>query len=287
MLSSMTGYGRHSQQFEQTEMKVEMKSVNSRFLELNLRLPRRFFYLEMELKKRLQEKLHRGKVDIFIELRSPASSFKELQVDDALIRHLKNIEGEHGLAPLGIGDLLAMDGALEWTEKEADEGIEEALLQCFMKALDELLASRQREGQALETHLEQLTKDLQGHLEEIQANAQQWKLDYHESFKERMETLLEDKSLISEDRLEFELALFAEKKDIEEELQRAATHVKALDQDIHGEAPHGRKLDFLLQELLREVNTMGSKSASAALTKEVIGAKSVLDKLREQIQNVE
>lgn len=287
MLSSMTGYGRHSHKTEEIEIKIEMKSVNSRFLELNLRLPRRFFYLEMELKKKLQERLHRGKVDVFIELRSPASSFRDLRVDHEMITKLKEIKAQHDLAPLSMSDLFNIDGALEWSDKDADKETEALLLSTFMKALEELTLSRKREGEALKIHLDSLTRELKGHLEKIQEDASSWKEEYHQNFRARLATLLEDKSLIHEERLEFELALFAEKKDIEEELQRASTHVKALESDLAGEAPHGRKLDFLLQELLREVNTMGSKSASASLTKEVIASKSILDKLREQIQNVE
>lgn len=288
-LNSMTGYGLCKLKSENTEIKVEMRSVNSRFLEINLRMPRSFLALEMDLKKLLQKKLQRGKVDVTIDIDRPPSERKVLEIDYGLIEQLKTLISSEEI-PLedkfSLGDLLSLEGALVFKEKE-DNKMGGLIKECFAGALENLILSRQREGQALENHINSLLNDLEKQLLLIQKKAPFWKKAYADNFRSRLEELLEDKNLIQEERLEFELALFAEKKDIEEELQRSLTHVEAFKKDLAGPSPHGRKLDFLVQELGREINTMGSKSAAYELTREVIEAKSVLEQIREQLQNLE
>lgn len=288
-LYSMTGYGISRLKSENTEIKVEMRSVNSRFLEINLRMPRSFSVYEMDLKKLLQQSLHRGKVDVMIDIQRPLSERNTLEIDYDLINQLKNLIASDKL-PLedkfSLGDLLAFEGALVFKEKE-DKKSEKLIKESFSAALENLILSRQREGEALKEHIISLLNELETQLLLIQKKAPFWKKTYRENFQNRLEELLQDKSLIQEDRLEFELALFAEKKDIEEELQRSLTHVEAFKKDLTQGGPHGRKLDFLVQELGREINTMGSKSANYELTREVIDAKSVLEQIREQLQNLE
>lgn len=288
-LYSMTGYGVSKIKRENTEIKVEMRSVNSRFLEINLRMPRSFSAYEMDLKKLLQQGLHRGKVDVMVDIQRPLSERSSLEIDYELIDQLKNLMASDNL-PLeekfSLGDLLALEGALVFKEKD-DNQSEKLLKESFSAALESLISSRQREGEALKEHLIHLLKELETQLVLIQKRAPLWKKTYRENFQNRLEELLEDKGLIQEDRLEFELALFAEKKDIEEELQRSLTHLEAFKKDLIQDGPHGRKLDFLVQELGREINTMGSKSANYELTREVIDAKSVLEQIREQLQNLE
>lgn len=288
-LYSMTGYGLSKLKIDNTEVKVEMKSVNSRFLEINFRMPRSFLSYELELKKLLQHRLNRGKLEVMIEVYRPSSEKTELEIDYGLIDQLEELT-RSGKLPLEekltLRDLLAFEGALVFREKE-DVTIEALIRECFNHALTELLLSRQREGEALREHISGLLCLLDDQLQRIYLRAPLWKKTYKDLLRSRLEEILEDQNLIQEERLEFEIALFADKKDIEEEPQRALTHVEAFRKDLAAPGPHGRKLDFLVQELGREINTMGSKSAAYELTREVIDAKSVLEQIREQLQNLE
>lgn len=286
---SMTGYGLHEVERGGLGLKVEMKSVNQRFLESNIRMPRNFLHLEMDLKARLQEKLSRGKVDVFINITSNQAQNRDLIIDYDLIKELSGLLEDESL-PLertfSLRDLLSLEGALTFKDKKNED--QEALLQeCFDGALDELLQSRAREGQALKQHLEELLEDLTEVISSIEKRGPKWKEVYRQGFRERLAQLLEDEKIINDERLEFELALFTDRKDIEEEVARTQAHLEAFKKDLEGPGPHGRRLDFLVQELVREVNTMGSKSGMYDLTKEVIEAKSLLEQIREQLQNLE
>lgn len=288
-LYSMTGYGVSRRKIDKTEVKVEMRSVNSRFLEINMPMPRKLRPYEIDLQNLLKKKLNRGKVEVRISMEEPFSQGKDFEIDYGMIDALKELIAS-GKLPLEekftLRDLLALEGAVVLKDK-AEADYEEPLKEGFLQALDNLLLSREREGEALKNHMTRLLYELESHLKLIREKMPLWKKTYSENFRNRLMELLEDKSLIQEERLEFELALFSEKKDIEEEIQRALTHVEAFKRDLDQAGPHGRKLDFLVQELLREINTMGSKSAAYDLTKEVIEAKTVLEQIREQLQNVE
>ncbi len=286
---SMTGYGLGQVEKEGDEVKVEIKSVNSRFLDVNIRMPRIFLALELDLKKRLQERVNRGKIDIFINIRASKFLERELVIDYSMIEQFTSLLEDDRLAlntSLSLKDLLDIEGALVFREEKSPV-LQEMLLEAFDQALEALLASRVREGQGIKGDLIELLFNLEQVVDDIASKSSQWKEIYRQSFKRRLEELLEDKSVIDQNRLEFELALFSEKKDIEEEISRSLTHIKAFKEDIDQEGPHGRKLDFLVQELGREINTMGSKAAEYELTKHVIEAKTILEQIREQLQNLE
>lgn len=286
---SMTGYGLAQVEKDGDEIKVEMRSVNSRFLDFNIRMPRIFFSQELRLKNLLQERISRGKVDIYVNLRASKFLKRDLFIDYPLIEQLGKLV-EDGRLPLEekftLGDLLSIDGALVFEDKKSDV-LETMLEEAFSEALDGLVEARRREGRGLKAHLLQLADSFESILEEIASKAPQWKKSYREAFTRRLEELILDKNLVDKDRLEFELALFSDKKDIEEEVNRSFTHIKAFREDLEREGPHGRKLDFLAQELGREINTMGSKAAEYELTRYVIEGKALLEQIREQLQNLE
>ncbi|NLY72099.1 MAG: YicC family protein [Tissierellia bacterium] len=286
---SMTGYGLCQLDSQGLNVKIEMKSVNSRFLEVNIRMPRNYLAMEMELKRRLQEKISRGKLDIFINITASQSMDRELLIDYELIEKVSGLINDERLPlekTLSFRDLLSLEGALVFKDKK-NELVEAMIIEAFDGALESLMESRKREGQALGQHIEGLLFDFETLIQGIKEMAPQWKNVYRQGLRDRLSQLLEDEKVINEERLEFELALFTDKKDIEEEVARSLAHIKAFKKDLAGPGPHGRKLDFLVQELVREVNTMGSKSGLYDLTREVIEAKSLLEQIREQLQNVE
>ena len=286
---SMTGYGLCQLDSQGLDVKVEMKSVNSRFIEVNIRMPRNYLSMEMELKRRLQEKVSRGKVDIFVNITVSQSLGRELLIDYDLIDKVSELINNERLPlerTMSITDLLSLEGALVFKDKK-NELVEAMIIQSFDGALDCLIKSRKREGQALSQHIEGLLFDFENLIQKIDRMAPEWKHIYRQGLRDRLSELLEDEKIINEERLEFELALFTDKKDIEEEVARSLAHIQAFKKDLAGPGPHGRKLDFLIQEMVREINTMGSKSGLYDLTREVIEAKSLLEQIREQLQNLE
>lgn len=286
---SMTGYGLCQLDSQGLDVKVEMKSVNSRFIEVNIRMPRNYLSMEMELKRRLQEKVSRGKVDIFVNITVSQSLDRELLIDYDLIDKVSELINNERLPlerTMSITDLLSLEGALVFKDKK-NELVEAMIIQSFDGALDCLIKSRKREGQALSQHIEGLLFDFENLIQKIDRMAPEWKHIYRQGLRDRLSELLEDEKIINEERLEFELALFTDKKDIEEEVARSLAHIQAFKKDLAGPGPHGRKLDFLIQEMVREINTMGSKSGLYDLTREVIEAKSLLEQIREQLQNLE
>lgn len=293
MLNSMTGFGRHQEETSLYNLKLEIKSVNSRFLDLHFRMPKYFYAFEEQMRKQISARLKRGKIDIYIDFQLKAQESLQISANYDLMDKYHNLYQEiikrFALKDtLALRDMILIDQAISVQENEPDEKTFARDLKYGLdQALDKLILMRASEGEALARDLCKNADALKQRVAQIESMHQEILRAYKEHMAKRITDLLEDKSLLSEERLEIELAIYAERKDIAEELTRIRSHLIQLDELLQSDMEVGRTLDFLAQELGREINTIGSKSSGYPITKEVIDMKSLLDKIREQIQNVE
>lgn len=290
-MHSMTGYGRFRLDVDGREMTVELKSVNHRFLDLNLRMPRGLLFLEEPLRKGIGARLSRGHVDVFITYKNTRDDAREVSADAALARAYM-AAFDQLITATGVKDdrslsrIAALPDVLTVAEREDDQAAVTALLsEALDGALDALTAMRRQEGDSL-------GRDLSGRLDrlaaiagQIQARAPQVILDYRDRLNARVEELLAAPP--DPQRMAQEVALFADRAAIDEELVRLASHFGQFRACLAATEPVGRKLDFLVQELNREVNTIGSKASDLAIGALVVDAKTEIEKIREQVQNIE
>lgn len=295
MIRSMTGYGRAEAVLGGRKYVVEIKSLNHRYLELSLRIPANLLPLEMEIKKKINEHLIRGKIDITIrrETYSGIEGSRLLEVNLPLVKNyydlliqlkdLFNLKEDITLDMMaGLKDVFI---PLETLEDEITV-LWEGLAGVLSNAIAALIDMRQKEGEVLGQDLKARLYLINEHLDEIDARAPQIVLEYQKRLVARIRELM-DGMVIDESRLSQEVAIMAEKSDITEEIVRFRSHIKQFFEMLKSPEAMGRKVDFLIQEMNREVNTIGSKSSDAEVSCHVIEIKSELAKLREQVQNLE
>ena len=290
-MRSMTGYGRRQLQEEGREITVEVKTVNHRFLDIGFRMPRNLNFLEEPIRSRLAHKLQRGHADVFINYRNNREDARAVFVDEPLLGAYKAaLERMAGLADAPDDRTLSkytmLPDVLRVTEREEDQ---EAVTSLAQKALDlalfDVIAMREKEGAALRDDLEAHLSQVEQLGRTIGQKAPQVALAYRERLEARLREL--PISPVEPQRLAQEVALFADRCAIDEELARLASHIQQIRECLAGDGEAGRKLDFLVQELNREVNTIGSKAADAQITSWVVAMKCEIEKLREQVQNIE
>ena len=284
----MTGYGRCECEREGRRLTVEIKSVNHRFLDLNLRLPRAFLFLEDEARKAIAAQLARGHVDVFLTCATPRGDARVVTVDAALARaYVQAMDGVEGLADdRTLMGILNMPEVVRICEAEEDrEELRALLSEALSQALSQLCAMRAREGAALRSDLAARADALEGIAAAIAARVPQTVAAYRERLRANVEALLGEH--MDEARLVQEVAIYADRAAIDEELVRLGSHVSQLRALLDDPAPAGRRLDFLAQEFNREVNTIASKSQDIEITRLAMDAKAEIEKLREQVQNVE
>lgn len=292
MLKSMTGYGRAQFADENLKVTVEIKSVNHRFLEPFVKLPRKYSLLEERIKEALRTHLNRGKVDIWIGLEELSQESGLLKVDkDLAINYynsLRELAELAGISPeISLYELSCLEGVVTVQEQEKDlEEIWSKINGPFLEALDQLVEMRKNEGKRLEEELLNRAAILKDIIGEIESRSPEVTEAYKTRLNERL-TAFAAGIDVDPSRLAAEIAIFAEKSDITEEVVRFKSHLGQLEESIRSREPVGRKMDFLMQELNREVNTIGSKSPDLKLSQKVVEAKSEIEKMREQIQNVE
>ena len=288
-MQSMTGYGRHRVCRDGRELTLELKAVNHRFLDLSFRLPKNLAFLEDVLRNRInQSNLRRGHVDVFVTYQNTRTDAREVRIDEALLTAFN--QAVHGMRKqldsyrrASAAEVLTLSGALTVAQAEEDtEAVTELAMEAFEGALNALVAMRDREGQ-------HLADDLLANLDELARLRGQILLRapaVPEDFRKRLTARLEEWDVaVDPQRIAQEVAIMADRCAIDEELSRLEGHIAQFTDSIHHGAEVGRKLDFLLQEMNREVNTMGSKASDAQITQSVVDAKCVIEKLREQVQN--
>lgn len=287
----MTGFGRGVTQTEHFQLTVEIRSVNHRFLEIASRFPKEWMEAELAAKKLIQSKLSRGKIDISVFVNENQQHEQAMVINWPLVNAYK--EARQSLAaqvPLktewDMSELLALDGALTVEAKELPhDEIIRAVKEAVSQALEQLILMREREGAVLEEVMRGFKRELIAQIEIIRQVSGEAVSKYRDKLLLRIKEVTE--SAIVDERVLTEVAVFAEKIDIAEELDRLNSHLKQLDETLAEEISIGRKLDFLLQEIHRETNTIGSKNQSSDAFVAVVQMKSVLEKMREQVQNIE
>jgi len=293
MVKSMTGFASAAATAENIAVTIEMRTYNSRNLDLSLRVSPGDPGLEERIRALLSGRLVRGRVEIKIQVETTVDDAARVEVDmtraRALMAVLKRLQADLGLdgAP-SLELLMACGGILQNAAPETDvERVWPTLEACLTQALGELDAMRGREGRYLAQDLDARLDRIEGALKEIAGNAAGLAAIYQERLRERIATLTQGLVEIDHARLAQEVAFLAERSDISEELVRAESHIRQFRGIMAAPEAGGRKLNFLLQELNREFNTMGSKIGSADVAHAVVDVKSELEKIREQVQNVE
>ena len=287
-INSMTGYGRCVRVRDGRSLTVELKSVNHRFLDISLRMPRCFLFLEDEARKAVGRRLARGHVDVFCTYRNQREDARAVQVDEGLIRaYLRATDGLAGLTDdRSVMGVLSLPEVVQVVETEEDrEALRALLLETLEGALDEAAAMRAVEGEALQRDLNARADALEKIARAIAARAPQTLIAYRERLRANVEELLGGQ--MDESRLVQETAIMADRLAIDEELVRLESHIAQLRALTGDPAPAGRRLDFLAQEFNREVNTIASKSQDIEITRLAMEGKAEIEKLREQVQNVE
>ncbi len=298
MLKSMTGFGRGEYLDEKLSLTLEIKAVNHRYNEIAIRLPRVFNSLEERIRKQIAGTINRGRVDVFINMTDTAPGKCTLKVDKALAvayhAALKEVAVEVGLKS-EVNDwqelmfLMRSHGVVSTEETSGDaEDYWESLNSTLVMALDNLLKMRLAEGENIYHDLCGRVDTIEAYLEDIEGRAPVVVEEFHEKIKERVRELLKDVGqTIDPDKILHEVAIFADRTSITEEIIRLKSHIKQFRATINLTSAVGRKLDFIIQEFNREVNTIASKANDAAITQVTVEMKSEIEKIREQIQNIE
>jgi uncharacterized protein (TIGR00255 family) len=294
MIRSMTGFGQASRMFAGYQVFIEMKSVNHRYCEVAIRMPKEWACYEEALRKTVMNSVKRGRVDVFVTVERESSSQHSVTVNwallDGYLQAAEQLERKYGFSdPLTRMDLLRLPELVQLKEARAelDDSVEQELLLCMEEACAHLTSMRQREGANLAQDVMDRLGELAKLREELHRFAPQVVKDYATKLRSRIAELLQEQSPVDENRLATEIALFADRSNVDEELTRLQSHFQQFTQLMNAEEPIGRKLDFLIQEMNREVNTIGSKANHAELSSRVIDMKAELEKMREQIQNIE
>ncbi|WP_113929842.1 YicC/YloC family endoribonuclease [Bacillus sp. P14.5] len=291
MVVSMTGFGRARVESGQHVVTVEMKSVNHRFCELNIRTPKQLVKIEEKLKKRMTEYIKRGKADAFITITGEGLVHRKLKVDwqlaDDYIQSIHTLKEKFSLKDeVRLQDILQRDEliSIEETEEENDE-LENLVEQALLQSLEDLTAMRRAEGEKLHEDLLSHIRLFSETLHSINEHVPKVMNQYRARLERKIKELTENQA--DESRILTEIAIFADKSDISEEITRLESHLTQFTASVSQDVPIGRKLDFIIQEMNREVNTIGSKANDAKLAAFVVEMKTCLEKLREQVQNVE
>lgn len=294
MLRSMTAYGRHSQTVGGKEITVELKSVNNRFLDCSVRLPRNYSYLEEKIKKEITARgISRGKLEVNVTINRTETE-TEIALDrgfaEGYIEALRALRDEFGLRDdISVMSVARHPDIFTVKTPEIDEEQEWAdVLAVLSPAIDGFIATREREGANLERDMIAKIETLRALAAKVAKLSDSDIKGYRARLEERLRNVLADNRItIDENRILTECAIFADKVAIDEELVRLESHFGAFIEYLNAKEPVGRKIDFLLQEMNRETNTIGSKGSDTEIARLVVEMKSELEKIREQIQNIE
>lgn len=292
MIRSMTGYGRAVRTLNGREITVELRSVNNRFLDCNVRLPRAYSYAEDAVKQKIKEQVARGKVDVFVSVNAAAEDAVKVSLNrpvaEGYLAALRALVSEYGLRDdLSAMSLARMPDVFLIEKPEQDEKQNTAdLVAVTQEALDAYNRMRQTEGAALADDLRSHAAVILSYVERVEQRSPVTLAEYRARLEAKLREVLENRS-VDEARIVTEAAIFADKIAVDEETVRLRSHLAQLDSLLAVGGPIGRKLDFLLQEMNREANTVGSKGNDLEQARNVVEIKAELEKIREQIQNIE
>ncbi len=293
-MNSMTGFGRATQIVDGLQCTIEIKSVNSRFLDLNIRSPKQVNSVEHSIRKCIQKYIHRGKVDVCVTLQDVGDREKQFIINSSLKHQIKDLLVSEGFyrVPQEVPLSAVMAISNDWVQIQ-DTEVTEDVLQSLVtdtttNALNALVRMRQSEGIHIQQDLLHRLSQMTNIIEDINSHKADAVIAYKENLRTKMMEYVEGLDITAnEDRLLQEVAIIADKTDITEEIVRFRSHVVQLTNTLKMDEPIGRKLDFIIQEMNREVNTIGSKAMDITLTDHVVQLKCELEKVREQVQNIE
>lgn len=292
MIRSMTGYGRGKFSNNGREYTVEIKTINHRYNDISIKMPRYLNFLEDRLRQYISKSISRGKIDIYVTLNNFSNEGRNIKIDKQLasfyIQEMKSLVDEYGIpnditatSLMNLPDIISI-------ENDTDENIFwEELRQSTDIALQNIISAREKEGERLANDIKERITKIEENIFQIEKSSNGLLEEYRKKIETRIQELKIDK-IIDENRISAEIVLFADKSSIAEELTRLKSHIKSLKEMIEGKTiPIGKKLDFLIQEMNREVNTIGSKANCLEITKYIIDTKNEIENIREQIQNIE
>ena len=293
-MNSMTGFGRATQIVDGLQCIIEIKSVNSRFLDLNIRSPKQVNSVEHSIRKCIQKTIHRGKVDVFVTLQDVADREKQFIINSSLKHQIQDLLVSEGFyrEPQEVPLSAVMAISNDWVQIQ-DSEVTEDVLQSLVtdtttNALNALVSMRQSEGIHIQQDLLHRLSQMTNIIEDINSHKADAVIAYKENLRTKMMDYVEGLDITANEyRLLQEVAIMADKTDITEEIVRFRSHVVQLTNTLKMDEPIGRKLDFIIQEMNREVNTIGSKAMDITLTDYVVQLKCELEKIREQVQNIE
>ncbi len=292
MVRSMTGYGRGTASDGNMTVTVELKSVNHRFFECSIKAPRQFSFFEDKLKSYLQSRIARGKVDVFVSFERGAVSTETVTVNEALaesvVNAMRSIAEKYNVSDdVSATAVAAVSGVFTVTSGQLDEeATGNIILSAASDAVDAFIAARETEGARLAADVISKSENILQFVEIVEKRSPETVVLYRERLENRIKELLQSAS-VDEQRVLTETALFADKIAVDEETVRLRSHIAHLNEMFKAAGPIGKKLDFIVQEMNRETNTIGSKCQDIDISRVVVDMKSEIEKIREQIQNIE
>lgn len=291
MVKSMTGYGKSSLSINSREYQVEIKTVNHKYIDTNIKMPRVISYLEEDVRKLIASKIKRGKIDISITFENYSEDGNDIRINTELakmyIENLRKLAKEENIsANIEVTEITKLPDVLTIKNNFDENQIKTELLQTVENAINQLINMRQNEG-------EKISRDILTKIAQIETKKQEiFSLstglidEYVVKLEARIKELLKTEEL-DKSRLMQEVVIYADKCSVEEEITRLTSHIEQLRNLINADEPSGKKMDFIIQEMNRETNTIGSKANSLEITNRVVDIKTILEDVREQIQNIE
>ncbi len=293
MAISMTGFGRGEHKDENYHFTVECKTINHRYLDINIRMPRKISFFEEKIRNHVKKFIKRGRVDIYVGMQLVGESAVSLNLDSNLAKEyfdiLNKIEEITGAKnDITVSNISKFPDVIKVEEKREDEDvIWKSLQPALNESIDTVSKMRAVEGEKLAQDIEMRCGLMQDYISQVEKLSHTVALEYKEKLSARVKEMLEGSVVLDENRLSQEVAFFADRSSITEEVVRFNSHIIQIKDTIKSNDSIGRKIDFLIQEMNREANTVGSKSSNIDITKTVVEVKSELEKIREQIQNIE
>ena len=287
----MTGYGVGRVKREDGECLIEIKSLNNKYCDINIKNNFQSLEIEQKIEKLIKDRVLRGKINILVKVENYGLTEEKIMLNedvaDSSYKNLKALKEKYKLKDeIGIDSMLKFRDIFTIVKEEETAKMWPLIEKTLNLALDSLLKMREKEGKALVTDIRKRVKKIQKLIDKIEKYAKSSPLDYQEKFLSKIKKLTEGLN-VDEGRIELEAAIFAEKTDITEEITRLKSHLIQFDELLNSEESVGRKMDFLTQEINREVNTIGSKTSDIEVTSLVVLVKSELEKIREQARNIE
>ena len=290
-MKSMTGFGRASLESNGKNYIIEIKTVNNKYSDITVKSPKRLSFMEDRIRKQIANRITRGKVEVSVSFFDFSNKSKNVVLNKEIakeyIKQLKEIADENNLSEnISVVEIAKLPDILNSIDSDNDEEIASEALQCLNMALDSLIEMRKAEGENIKQDLLVRIERVQNLVDKIAENSKGIVEEYVSKLEKRVKEILKT-DVVDENRIAQEAVIYADKTSIEEELTRLNSHIVQFKELVNSDGPVGKKLDFMIQEMNRETNTIGSKAGSGEITKAVIDLKVELEDIREQIQNIE